>query len=74
MDPKQCRTSDVMRNAASWLAVVAMEQGRPRQTRAELEALAGELRLRARWMEAARSDTGVSVERMLGIQMLEDPE
>jgi len=74
MDPRQFRSSDVMRNAASWLTVVALESGRSRQDRAELEALAGELRLRARWMESARSDLGVSADRMAGIAMLEDPQ
>ncbi len=74
MDPKQIRSSDVMRNAASWLTALAMERGRPRQTRAELEALAGELRLRARWLEIARSDLGVSADRMAGIAMIEDPQ
>lgn len=74
MDPRQMRTSDVMRNAASWLSTIATERVRPRETRAELEALAGELRLRARWLEVARSDLGVSADRIAGLAMIEDPQ
>jgi len=73
MDPRRSRTSDVMRDAARWLTVAATED-RPRPTRAELEALALELRLRARWIETARSDLGVSADRMAGIAMIEDPQ
>ncbi len=73
MDPRRMRTSDVMRNGAAWLAVAATEE-RPRPTRAELEALALELRIRARWLEAARSDLGVSADRIAGLAMVEDPQ
>jgi hypothetical protein len=73
VDPKRSRTSDVIRNGASWLSVLAHDGAVTRATKAEIEALISELRLRARWIETARSDTGVSVERMAGIAMIEDP-
>jgi hypothetical protein len=74
MDPRKQRTSDVVRYGASWLAVLAHDRAVDRATKAEIEALIYELRLRARWIEAARSDTSVSAERMLGIAALEDPQ
>lgn len=74
MDPKLSRTSDVMRDAARWLNIFGRDRGTPRATRAELDALVTELRLRARWLETARSDLGVSAERMAGIAMIEDPQ
>jgi len=74
VDPKRLRTSDVVRSAASWLAIFAHEGKLPRSTVAELDALVVELRIRGRWLEAARSDLGVSVDRMAGIAMIEDPQ
>jgi hypothetical protein len=64
--PGSLRTSELMREAAGWLTTLA------RSTPAELEALAFELRVRARWIEGARADEGVSGERRMAIAAIED--
>jgi hypothetical protein len=74
MDPRKQRTSDVVRYGASWLAVLAHDRAVTRATKLEIETLIAEMRLRARWIEVARSDLSVSAERMAGISMLEDPQ
>lgn len=74
IDPKRLRTSDVVRTAASWLTIFAHSGELPRSTVAELDALVAELRVRGRWLESARSDLGVSADRMAGIATIEDPQ
>jgi len=61
------KTSEVMLRASSLLDVVA-----DKDPASDIRALANELRLRARWIEVARHDTGVSQERRLAIAAIED--
>lgn len=63
--PQALRTSQVLHLAASELAALAGPSS-------AVEALIVELRLRARWIEGARADKGISTERRRGIATIED--
>ena len=57
------KTSELMRTAAALLEVNALTID---------HQVAAELRVRARWIEVARTDVGVSEERRRGIAAIED--
>lgn len=61
------RTSEVLLLAASELAALAAPSK-------AIQALIAELHLRARWIEGARSDEGVSAERRRAIAAIEDTD
>lgn len=62
------KTSEVMRRAASELDAFTQRLG------VEERAVGNELRVRARWIEVARNDPGVSEERRLGVAAIEDSQ
>jgi len=68
------RTSETLRTAASWLDGAAEHCGYKQRDREQLVELAAELRVRAIWIERARTDEGVSEERRRGIAAIEDAE
>jgi hypothetical protein len=63
------KTSEVMRRCADLLRMVA-DNSRD----SDILASADELALRARWIEVARTDAGVTEERRLAIAAVEDAE
>jgi len=64
------RTSELLRLAASELAALATVE---KQRASDHRELAAELRIRARWIESARRDAGVSRDRAMGIEAIEEP-
>jgi len=75
MDPTKLKTSELLRNAASWLTVLVRgAAGSRRGAVSEVDQVAFELRVRARWIEGARADEGVSHDRRMGIAAIEDVE
>ncbi len=64
MQPAGLKTSELLRSAASRLDVGSVAD----------RLVAFELRVRARWIEGARRDEGVSEERRRGIAAIEDVE
>jgi hypothetical protein len=64
MEPTKLRTSELLRTAASRLDAGSRDD----------QQVAFELRVRARWIEGARADEGVSHDRRMGIAAIEDVE
>ena len=59
VEPAKLKTSELLREAAGRMGD---------------DALAFELRVRARWIEGARADEGVSHDRRMAIAAIEDVE
>lgn len=75
MDPAKLKTSELLRSAASWLTVLVRgATGSRGGAVADVDQVAFELRVRARWIEGARTDEGVSHDRRMGIAAIEDVE
>ena len=67
---ERMRTSELLHAAASELAA-RTHRAAPAEAE-RLQELATELRVRARWIEGARADQGVSEDRRRGIAAIED--
>ncbi len=67
-DPRELRTSELLRRAASELTTGS--GGQPE--RPDRTELARELQVRALWIERARTDEGVSDEQRRGVATIED--
>ncbi len=68
---ERLRTSELLHLAASELAT-RTHRSAPQEVD-RLQELATELRVRARWIEGARRDTGVSDDRRAGLAAVDEP-